>query len=93
MKRTGLLNNKKIKLVLSPPESQLYNQLAKDFTKSSMHGMFEGINLVVALTEIHSKYHISQQKLPRDPSRDGRLEEMGDHLSNGQIRRPFEYQN
>ena len=61
MNRTALLNKKKVKLVLSPPESQLYNQLAMDFTKSSMHGMFEGINLVVALTEIHSKYHIGKQ--------------------------------
>jgi spore germination protein KC len=56
--RTALLNKKRVKLILSPRESQLYNQLASNFTKSSMHGMFEGMDLVVALTEIHSKFHI-----------------------------------
>ncbi|MEV5025915.1 Ger(x)C family spore germination protein [Paenibacillus sp. LPE1-1-1.1] len=58
--RTALLSKKRMKLVLSPSESQLYNQLAKDFTKSSMHGMFEGMDLVVAITELHSKFQIGK---------------------------------
>ncbi|OBZ12383.1 MULTISPECIES: Ger(x)C family spore germination protein [Bacillales] len=58
--RTALLNKKRVKLMLTPAESQLYNQLASDFTKSSMHGMFQGMDLVVALTEIHSKYRIGK---------------------------------
>ncbi|WP_138752442.1 Ger(x)C family spore germination protein [Paenibacillus sinopodophylli] len=59
--RTALLNKKRVKLVLSSSESQLYNQLAKDFTKSSMHGMFEGMDLVVAITSIHSNFRLSKQ--------------------------------
>ncbi|MCA0755316.1 hypothetical protein KP806_09660 [Paenibacillus sp. N4] len=56
MNRTALLNKKKVKLILSPSESQLFNQIASDFVKSSMHGNFEGMPLVVSITEIHSRY-------------------------------------
>jgi spore germination protein KC len=59
--RTALLDKKRARLVLNPSEAQLYNQLANDFTKSSMHGMFEGLDLVVAITEIHSKFRIGKQ--------------------------------
>ncbi|MGO4543202.1 Ger(x)C family spore germination protein [Paenibacillus sp. 2TAB23] len=59
--RTALLNKKRVKLILSSAESQLYNQLANDFTKSSMHGMFEGMDLVVAITAIHSNFRIGKQ--------------------------------
>lgn len=59
--QTALLDKKRIKLILAPTEAQIYNQLANDFTKSSMHGMFEGADLVVAITNIRSKFHIGKQ--------------------------------
>ncbi|MGO4693277.1 Ger(x)C family spore germination protein [Paenibacillus sp. 2TAB26] len=59
--RTALLDKTKVKLMLSPAESQLYNQLAEDFTKSSMHGMFEGLDLVVAITDMHSNFRLGKQ--------------------------------
>lgn len=59
--RTALLDKKRIRLILSPDDAQLYNQIANDFTKSSMHGMFKGMELVVALTEIQSKFHIGKK--------------------------------
>jgi spore germination protein KC len=59
--RTALLDKKRVKLILSPAESQLYNQIAEDFTKSSMHGMFQGLDLVVAITEMHSKFHLGKE--------------------------------
>jgi len=59
--RTALLDKKRVKLILSPAESQLYNQLAEDFTKSSMHGMFQGLDLVVAITDMYSKFRINKQ--------------------------------
>lgn len=59
--RTALLDKKKIKLILSPDESQLYNQLSEDFTKSSMHGMFQGLEIVVAITDLHSSFHLGKE--------------------------------
>jgi spore germination protein KC len=59
--RAALMNKQKIRLVLSPEETQLFNQIGMHFVKSSLHGMFEGTNLVLAITEIHSKYKFVKQ--------------------------------
>ncbi len=59
--RAALLNKQKIQLILNPIETQLFNQIAQHFVKSSLHGMFEGTNLVLAITEIHSRYKFIKQ--------------------------------
>lgn len=57
----ALLNKKSIKLVLSASESQIYNQLAENFVKSSVYVEYEGVPLVAFATAIRTKYKITNQ--------------------------------
>lgn len=57
--RTALLDKTKIKLILKPEESQLFNQLAQNFEKSSIQGSFSSNRLVGAISRIKSRYYFS----------------------------------
>ncbi|ANY65044.1 hypothetical protein BBD42_31135 [Paenibacillus sp. BIHB 4019] len=57
---TALLDKSKIKLVLKPEESQLFNQLAQNYEKSSIQGSFSNNRIVGAISKIKSHYHFSE---------------------------------
>ncbi len=57
----ALMDKQKIKLVLSPDEAQMFNQLASRFTKSSMHGIYRHDGIVVAINQLHSRFRIENQ--------------------------------
>lgn len=59
--RIALLNKNQVKLILSASESQIYNQLAKNFVRSSVHVEYEGLPLVAFATHIRTKYKITKQ--------------------------------
>lgn len=59
--RTALLNKDKIMMVLSSEESQLLIQLAESYPKSSVHGTYEDIQIVAAVSDIRSKYRMTMQ--------------------------------
>ncbi|MFD0588340.1 Ger(x)C family spore germination protein [Paenibacillus sp. GCM10027627] len=59
--QVALFDESKIKLVLSPAETQLFNQMSDHFTKASMHGMFKGTPLVIAINRLHSGFRIKSQ--------------------------------
>ncbi|MGO4371499.1 Ger(x)C family spore germination protein [Paenibacillus sp. 2TAB19] len=59
--RTALLDKNKISALLSPEETQLFNQLDQSFIKSSIHGTYEGIQIVGAVSDIRSKYQMKSE--------------------------------
>ncbi|MCU6712455.1 hypothetical protein M6D81_27540 [Paenibacillus sp. J5C_2022] len=58
----ALMDKQKIKMMLSPTETQLFNQLSKHFTKASMHGMFKGTPIVIAINSLQSSFRIKQEQ-------------------------------
>ncbi|MBH5317221.1 Ger(x)C family spore germination protein [Paenibacillus sp. GSMTC-2017] len=60
--QVAIFDKTKIKAVLTPPETQLFNQLTNHFTKASMHGMFGGAKLVVAINKLHSSFQVKNGK-------------------------------
>ncbi|WP_084134717.1 Ger(x)C family spore germination C-terminal domain-containing protein [Paenibacillus harenae] len=59
--RASLLNKEKVKLVLSPSESQMYIQLADEIVKSSTHGTVKGHPIVLTINQMNTKYRIGKQ--------------------------------
>lgn len=59
--QVAMFDKKKIKLILTPLETQLFNQLSDHFTKASMHGMVGGSPLIVAINNLHSSFKIKNQ--------------------------------
>ncbi|MHA7964291.1 Ger(x)C family spore germination protein [Paenibacillus sp. CAU 1782] len=57
----ALMDKQRIKLILSPDESQMFNQLASRFTKASMHGIFRHQKMVVAINQLHSRFRIENR--------------------------------
>lgn len=60
--QVSLFDKHRIKLVLTPEETQLFNQISDHFTKSSMHGSFKGHPLVIAINELNSRFRITRQE-------------------------------
>jgi len=62
--RVALLNKEKIVLILSPEESQLFNQLSGHLKITNVYGSFPCPPYVIALNSIKSKYSISNEEQP-----------------------------
>lgn len=54
----ALFDKKRIKLVLKPEETQMFNQLSDHFAKASMHGIYKQERLVVAINQLSSRFRI-----------------------------------
>ncbi|MFF2887197.1 Ger(x)C family spore germination protein [Paenibacillus sp. NPDC057967] len=62
--QVALFDKSKIKLILSPTETQLFNQMSDHFTKASMHGMFKGTPMVIAINQLNSSFRINEKTDP-----------------------------
>ncbi|RJE91087.1 Ger(x)C family spore germination protein [Paenibacillus sp. 1011MAR3C5] len=62
--QVALFDKEKIKLILTPAETQLFNQMSDHFTKASMHGMFKGTPLVIAINHLNSSFRIQRNTDP-----------------------------
>lgn len=59
--RIALLNKKNVQLILTTPESQIYNQLAENFVRSSLYVTYKGVPLVAFATDINTTYKVTKQ--------------------------------
>lgn len=59
--RNALMDKTHIKLILNPNESQLFNQLAKKLSKSSVTAKYNGEEFIGVITQIHRKYTITNK--------------------------------
>ena len=62
--RIALLNKEKIMLILTPEESQLFNQLSGQLKVTNVYGSFSCPPYVIALNSIKTKYSISNGEQP-----------------------------
>lgn len=56
----ALLDKQKVKLVLEPKETQLYNQLSQHLTRMSVYGSYLAEGVTLAITKIKSTYIIDE---------------------------------
>ena len=56
----ALLDKQKVKIVLSPKETQLFNQLSKNLSHMSIYGSYEFEKVTMALTNIRIAYKIDE---------------------------------
>lgn len=81
--QVALFDKNKIKLILSPTETQLFNQLSDHFMKASMHGMFKGTPMVIAITQLDSRFRINQKTEPLLVSMKVRMNVVFEEAPNG----------
>jgi len=62
--QVALFDKEKIKTILTPAETQLFNQMSDHFTKASMHGMFKGTPLVIAINQLNSSFRLQGHTAP-----------------------------
>ncbi|REK75884.1 Ger(x)C family spore germination protein [Paenibacillus paeoniae] len=62
--QVALFDKSKIKMILSPTETQMFNQMSDHFTKASMHGMFKGTPMVIAINQLNSSFQIHKNNDP-----------------------------
>lgn len=58
--RIALLDKSKMVMLLTPQESQLYNQIANHFKKSTIRAEIEGDNIVLAANSVSSRFNIGK---------------------------------
>jgi len=62
--QVALFDKEKIKMILTPAETQLFNQMSDHFMKASMHGMFKGTPMVIAINQLNSSFRIQRKTDP-----------------------------
>lgn len=62
--RVALLNKEKIILILTPEETQLFNQISGHLAITNVYGSFPNPPFVVSLNTVKTKYSISNENQP-----------------------------
>ncbi|RXZ84643.1 Ger(x)C family spore germination protein [Paenibacillaceae bacterium] len=58
IKHIAIMDKHRIKMILNPEETQLFNQLSRNFSKSSFACVVKGQNYVIAVSSLRTTYRI-----------------------------------
>jgi spore germination protein KC len=88
--KVAFLDKKKLRLILNPEETQLFNISAKHFDKSVIAVPFQNTRIVMALSQVKTKTRISNATIPEVTFRirvTGFLEESPPNFLNGDVQK------
>lgn len=88
--QVALFDKEKIRLILTPAETQMFNQLSDHFMKASMHGMFKGTPMVIAINQLNYSFRIQRNTDPLLIKMKIKMDVVFEEAPNGLFDRPWQ---